>query len=138
MRLCVSVYEFQEAVISAGSGDVRERPQRARREQRITITPKQPRRRCHLVGETAKDYRLPDPCLAMEKYDATATVGRVREGPAQTLQHELALQELSAFSCDRDPHRQMMAARAPLIKQQRPTWVVALSNLGGGADASAP
>ena len=61
----------------------------------------------HLVAETAKDERLPDPRLARNKHDATSTFTRVGEGLAQTLQHRLALQQIAAGPCRRYPHRQI-------------------------------
>ena len=55
----------------------------------------------HLVAETTKDERLPDPRLARDKDDAASTFTRVGEGLVEALQHRLALQQIAAGPCRR-------------------------------------
>ena len=100
MRLGVAFHELQEAVAGCPR-DVGERPQRARREQCIAVTPEHASGRPHLVAETAKDERLPDPRLARDKDDAASTFTRVGKGLVQALQHRLALQQIAAAPCRR-------------------------------------
>ena len=63
VRLRVAFHELQEAVIAADPREVGERPQRARREQRVAVTAEHAGERPDLLAESTEDDRLPDPRL---------------------------------------------------------------------------
>jgi hypothetical protein len=87
-------------------GDVEQRPQRARREQRVTRAPQDGSRVRLLGAEPPKERRLADSCLASEQNQATAT--RVPHGaqpPRQRCEIVVSLEELrQALGCEQRRH----------------------------------
>jgi hypothetical protein len=74
-------------------GDVVQRPQRPRREQRVAGPQQEPGLRRAPLGEPPDQHRLADAGLARHQDDATAH-GRVGQGAAQLVQQRGALEQV--------------------------------------------
>jgi hypothetical protein len=78
-------------------GDIEERPQRPRREQRVTTTPQHARRTPRLRAECTNRRRLAHPGLPGDEHEPAAPRGGLCQGVAQVAENRIALQEPRSF-----------------------------------------
>ena len=78
-------------------GDIEERPQRPRREQRVTAAPQHARRTARLRAECTNSRRLAHPGLPGDEHEPAAPRGGLSQRVAQVAENRIPLQEPGSF-----------------------------------------
>ena len=115
MRLRAAV-ELGLELSAGGAGDVEQRAQGARGEQRIARGPEHAHGAAHRAAELAQQRRLADPSLAAHEHDgAMRAAGDLAQPVRELRQLSRALQELRAV----EPRSAAHALHAPMIAARR-------------------